>query len=70
MGARPRVGKSVLSPVAPVSRARIGALPEPRVKPKCTHHMENGWSWVWLVCWLGAPGIGVQEEEKERLGDQ
>lgn len=22
----------------------------------------------WLVCWLQAPGIGVQEEEKERLG--
>ena len=46
----------------------VAAPPEPRVKPKCTHHTEAAWSWGWLVCWPGAPGVGTQEEEKDRLG--
>lgn len=50
-------------------RGGRGALPEPRVKQKCTHHVEVEWSRGWLVCWAGAPGFGIQKEEKERLGD-
>lgn len=57
-------GGSVVSPVAQESRARLGALPVPKVKLKCTHHAEVEWSQGWLVCWLGAPGLGSRRKKK------
>lgn len=59
---------SLVSPVAQEIRARQGALPEPRVKQKCIHHMEVGWSQGRLVCWPGASRIGIQELEKRGWG--
>lgn len=59
---------SVVSPVVQESGARLGALPAPRVKLKCTRHTEVDWTWAGLPAVSEPLGLGSRRKKREAGG--